>query len=137
MKHEMKVYIMGPKQLAGKSYIPFYKNIVAFSKNYFGRVVCTYPDFWVSNKTPRDHYKFIRKQIKSCDLLIAEASTPATGLGIQLEMAVRENIPVIALVKKGSKASALVMGLPVLRNIINYKSRRDLNLQLKRAFAKL
>ena len=75
-----KVYIMGPKQIAGKSYIPFYKNIVKFCKGYFEQVVCTYPDFWNSTRTPKEHYKFIRKQIAGCRLLVAEVSTPATGL---------------------------------------------------------
>ncbi|MDE1762290.1 MAG: hypothetical protein KGH78_03815 [Candidatus Micrarchaeota archaeon] len=131
----MKVYIMGPKQLATKGTIPFYENIVKFTKNYFKTVVCTYPDFWGSNKTPQQHYRFLKRVIRSCDWLIAEASTPATGLGVQLEMAVAYKIPVIALVKEGQKASTLVLGLPVLRETIVYKSQKDLNLKLAKAFA--
>jgi len=133
----MKVYIMGPKQLATKGTIPFYKNIVAFTKNYFKTVVCTYPDFWDSDKTPQQHYRFLKGVIKSCDYLIAEASTPATGLGVQLEMAVTYKIPVIALVKEGQKASTLVLGLPVLKKTIVYKNQKDLNSKLARAFAEI
>ncbi|MDE1827993.1 MAG: hypothetical protein KGH65_02435 [Candidatus Micrarchaeota archaeon] len=128
---------MGPKQLASKGAIPFYENIVAFTKNYFGKVVCTYPDFWDSKRSPRSHYNFMKSVIKSCDYLIAEVSTPATGLGIELEMAVTYKIPVIALVREGQKASHLALGVPVLRRIITYKDQKDLNPKLARAFAAL
>ncbi|MGI0141411.1 MAG: hypothetical protein ACREBF_02035 [Candidatus Micrarchaeales archaeon] len=133
----MKVYIMGPKQLAGKSYIPFYKNIVTFTKNYFTNVVCTYPDFWESKMAPKDHYGFLKRQIKSCDLLIAEVSVPATGLGVQLEMAVACKVPVIALVKEGCIPSTLAVGCPAVKSIVGYKGQKDLNLKLKMEFEKL
>ncbi|MDE1856214.1 MAG: hypothetical protein KGH49_03200 [Candidatus Micrarchaeota archaeon] len=128
---------MGPKQLASEDTIPFYKSIVAFSKKYFGDVVCTYPNFWDSDKTPSEHYEFMKNVISECDLLIAEVTTPATGLGVQLEMAVEYGIPVIGLLKKGSKASSLAAGLPVMKKVIEYASTEELQKQLSDEFAHL
>ena len=130
----MKVYIMGPKQLASQETIPFYKSIVAFSKKYFKEVVCTYPDFWDSKRTPAEHYTFMKKIIGECDLLVAEITTPATGLGVQLEMAVEYGIPVIGLLKRGSSASSLAAGLPMMKRIIEYGSLEQLETRLAEEF---
>lgn len=122
----MKVYIMGPKQLADSNTIPFYEQIVAFTKNYFDEVVCTYPDFWDSKLEIKENYAFMKNMVKGCDLLIAELSTPATGLGVQLEWAVEFNIPVIGILKKGEKASSLAAGLPKITKILEYNDQKEL-----------
>lgn len=128
---------MGPKQIAGNSYISFYKDMVKFCKYYFDEVVCTYPDFWESKRAPKEHYKFIRRQIESCKALVAEVSTPATGLGVQLQMAVEYKIPVIGIVRKGKKVSALAEGLPMMRSILVYSSMKELKKKLGPELARL
>lgn len=125
---------MGPKQLASDETIPFYKEIVAFTKKYFEDVVCTYPDFWESDRTPKRHYDFMKKVVGECKLLVAEITTPATGLGVELEMAVEYDIPVIGLLKKGSRASSLAAGLPMMKTIIEYGSMDELKTLLGNEF---
>lgn len=44
--------------------------------------------------------------LKDCDLMVAEVSYPATGLGIELGYADMYNIPILCIYKKGNKISS-------------------------------
>lgn len=57
---------------------------------------------------PHEHSKepFSSKDfLKGCDLFIAEVSKPSTGLGMELAWAKDMDVPVIFMLKKGSKHS--------------------------------
>lgn len=131
-----KVYVLGPIHLFGKSYIPVYKELSAVCRKHFDKVLCTYPDFWNFKGTPAQFYKITRRKITDCDLFIAEVTSPSTGVGMELQMAVENKIPVMALVKHGHKASSMVLGLPVLTKVIEYKTVRDLTLALDKALGR-
>jgi hypothetical protein len=62
--------------------------------------------------------------LKTCDLMIAEVSFPATGLGIELGWADAFNIPILLLHKKGVHVSSSAKLLT--ENIIEYDGSEDL-----------
>mgnify|MGYP000453326921 CR=1 FL=1 len=62
--------------------------------------------------------------IKNCDLMIAEVSFPATGLGIELGWANAFNCPIVFIYKKGAK---LAGSLKLLSDVfIEYNSTEDM-----------
>lgn len=61
---------------------------------------------------------------KGCDLMIAEVSIPATGLGIELGYAKILGIPVICVYKKGSDISRSLKY--ITNKMIEYNDSNDL-----------
>lgn len=128
------VYVFGPIYISGEDYLPVYKKINLVCEKYFDKVVGTYPDFWDSNESPRQFWDRTYETITTCDVFIAECSTPSHGVGMELQMAQQHDIPVIALVRedvKGFEKSLMVLGLPNLRVIIRYKDFDDLEAKLE------
>lgn len=75
---------------------------------------------------PHETEEFINSKniIKDCDLMIAEATYPATGLGIELGWAEILGKPVLCIYKKGSKTPG---SLKVVTNdFIEYTDSEDL-----------
>ncbi len=66
-----------------------------------------------------------------CDLIIAEVSYPATGLGIELGWADLLNVPIVCIYKKGSKASGSLK--VVTETFLEYSDTEDLILKTKEA----
>jgi len=62
--------------------------------------------------------------LKTCDLMIAEVSFPATGLGIELGWADCLGCPIICIYKKGSKISNSLKG--VTNKFIEYADEREM-----------
>ena len=131
-----KVYVFGPIHLFGRAYLPMYKKLVPLCRNYFDNVIATYPDFWSFKGTPKEFYKITVKKITDCDLFIAEVTSPSLGAGMELQMAVENKIPVIALAKEGVKISSMVLGLPTLQLVIRYKNEKDLLKKLDKVLNK-
>lgn len=91
-------------------------------------------------------YDWDRRMVEEADLLVAEASFPSTGLGIELQIAETSKIPVVMLVGDHGVnrtnpvhyknpdhsqhdlqigegiVSLMALGLPVIRQIVTYKS---------------
>ena len=132
-----KVYVFGPIYLFGESYIPVYKSLVSLCQKYFKIVIGTYPDFWDSKETPQAFYKRTVETIRDCDLFVAEVSSPSHGVGMELQMAVEYNIPVIALVKQGIdfQKSTMVLGMPGLRKVLRYIDQASLLIELEKEIA--
>lgn len=128
-----KVYIFGPIFISGEEYLPVYKALNKLCSNYFEKVIGTYPDFWDSKESPKDFYTRTYETIKDCDLFIVEVSSPSHGVGMELQIAQQQNIPVIAIVKNtiDISNSSMVLGLPVLKKTISYGDLADLLLQLE------
>lgn len=49
--------------------------------------------------------------VKNCDLLIAECSYPATGVGFEIATALYLNKPVLVVAHKDAKVSRLILGI--------------------------
>ncbi len=75
---------------------------------------------------PHETDKFFnsKERIKNSDLMIAEVTYPATGLGIELGWAEMLGMPVLCVSKKGSKISGSLK--VVTKYFIEYESSEDL-----------
>ena len=62
--------------------------------------------------------------IKNYDLVIAEVSIPATGLGIELGWADYSGTPILCIYEKGAKFSSSLKF--ITNNFIEYKNSNDL-----------
>lgn len=61
--------------------------------------------------TPEDVYKHDTQCVKDCDLLLAEASYPAIGLGFEIAIALNLGKQILAVAKTEAKVSRLVLGI--------------------------
>ena len=130
------VYVFGPIHLFGQDYLPVYKHLMKICKNYFDKVIGTYPDFWNSKETPREFYNRTYESIIKCDLFIGEVTSPSMGVGMEFQMAQEHNIPCIALCKEGFKPSVMITGIPCTKKVIFYKDLNDLSNQLEKEIKK-
>ena len=64
-----------------------------------------------------------------CDLIIAEVSYPATGLGIELGWADILKVPIICIYKNGSKVSGSLKA--ITDNFLEYSDEMDLIVKLE------
>ena len=60
--------------------------------------------------TNKEMYERVMKRLQNTDIVIAEMSSPSTGQGMELQEAVRLDIPIIIIAKNGSKISSTVLG---------------------------
>jgi hypothetical protein len=79
---------------------------------------------------------FVTKDIiKTCDVMVAEVSFPATGLGIELGWANAFERPIICIYRKGSKISGSLK--IVCKDFIEYTDKEDLIEKLENALSVL
>lgn len=84
----------------------------------------------------QDASDFVTKDIiKTCDVMIAEVSFPATGLGIELGWANAFECPIICIYRKGSKISGSLK--VVCENFIEYTDKEDMLKKLVSTLATL
>ncbi len=76
-----------------------------------------------------------KEAIESCSLLIADASVPSTGAGIEMGWANASGIPVIVIHEKGSLPSTVVKYLT--DTILEYENGGDLAEKLANALAQM
>ena len=72
--------------------------------------------------TNEEMYKRVMTLLKETDLVIAEMSSPSTGQGMELQEAVRLDIPIIIIAKKGSRISSTVLGCGKIKEVFFYDS---------------
>lgn len=70
-----------------------------------------------------------KSELKQTDVLIAEASLPSTGQGIELAQADAAKVPIICFFKTGSKPSSSLRF--VTDNVIEYSDIQDLLAKLQ------
>jgi len=72
--------------------------------------------------------------LERSDIVLAEVSTPSTGVGFEVAHALAMGIPVVCVHKKGASASAMVLGCPELRTYA-YADTEELRALIKRALS--
>ena len=79
-----------------------------------------------------DEFFNSKERIKNSDLMIAEVTYPATGLGIELGWAEMIGTPVLCVLRKGNKLSGSLK--VVTKDFIEYSDPEDLIKKLEKYF---
>ena len=125
-----QVLITGTVTSGGGERRPLYAALVATCQPYAERVYSPLDTMELQGSN-KERYQRAIELVSTSDLVIAEASVPSTGQGIEIQEACRRNVPLIVLAKAGSKVSGLVLGTPVLREVIHYDDLEQLQQALK------
>lgn len=80
--------------------------------------------------TNEEMYTRVMKLLQETNLVIAEMSSPSTGQGMELQEAVRLNIPIIIVAKVGSKISSTVLGSGKIKATLFYNDKDDIKKNL-------
>ena len=121
----MNIYFAGSIR-AGRTDTELYNKIIAFLKTH-GEVLTEHigdSNLSLEGQTQfSDKYIHDRdlKWLRSSDVIIAEVTIPSLGVGYEIGIAVKENIPVIALFRNDTekRLSAMIRGCENI-NIIEY-----------------
>lgn len=82
--------------------------------------ICGPLDTMKFSGTDQEKYERAMNIVSKSKAIIAEMSTISTGQGMELEEAIKYDIPVLVIAKTGSKISSLVKGAPNIFDIIYY-----------------
>ena len=77
-----------------------------------------------------ERYNRAMELLKETDIIVAEMSVPSTGQGMELQEAVRLDIPIIVIAKCESKISGLIKGSGKVKSILYYNNIEDIEEQL-------
>ena len=112
----MKIYFAGAIR-GGREDAQLYENLIAYLKEK-GQVLTEHigsTDIsWEGETTSKDEEIYNRdiKWLQSADIVVAEVTTPSLGVGYELGIAEKLNIPVLCLYRpgEGNRLSAMVSG---------------------------
>lgn len=124
--NKIDVYIFGPIHIYGDDFLPVYKELSSVCDKRFKKVIGTYPDFWDTDEDPDEFYKRTIREITDVDVFVAEVTTPSHGVGMELQMAYNNDIPVIALAKSEEDISSMVVGNPAVVELVRYDDPEEL-----------
>jgi len=83
------------------------------------------------NLTKAEVFKRDTNGVRGCDVIVAEASTPSHGIGMELMLAHILGKRIICVYRSGTKLSWMIQGLPNAV-LIEYKNERDLRKKLSK-----
>jgi len=112
----MKIYFAGAIR-GGREDAQLYENLIAYLKEK-GEVLTEHIGntnlSWKGETTSKDEEIYNRdiKWLQSADIVVAEVTTPSLGVGYELGIAEKLNIPVLCLYRpdKNNRLSAMVSG---------------------------
>ena len=125
----MKILITGAVANADEESKHLYKMIIELCKEY-SNVIYSPIDTMQFKGTNAERYKRAMELLQSTNFIIAEMSVTSTGQGMELQEAVRLNIPIIIVAKENSKISGLILGTEKVMDVIYYKDIKDLEEKL-------
>ncbi len=80
--------------------------------------------------TARDVYEIDREKVVSSDLVIAYVGAPSLGVGIEIEIACENNVPVLLLMENAAQVSRMARGNPGVAAEIRFQDFDDALIQL-------
>ena len=115
----MKIYFAGAIR-GGREDAQLYEKLIAYLKEK-GQVLTEHigsTDLsWEGETSSKDEEIYNRdiKWLQSADIVVAEVTTPSLGVGYELGIAEKLNIPVLCLYRpdKGNRLSAMISGNPI------------------------
>lgn len=125
-KNERKnrILITGSVLGSDESSIDIYRSLITIigESNFKNISTEIYSPLDTMKFTGNDYERYERAMniLKDTDVVIAEMSNVSTGQGMELQEAVRLNIPILVIAKSGSKISGLVKGCKNVKDIIYY-----------------
>lgn len=124
-KNRDRILITGSVLNSDKSSVEKYEKIISFIDRDKYEV---YSPLDTMKFVGNDEEKYNRAMdlLKDTKLMIAEMSSISTGQGMELQEAVRLEIPVLVIAKNESKISSLVKGCKNIKGIIYYENIEDI-----------
>ncbi len=121
-----RILITGSVLVADKDSVEIYEKMVSLiDKDKY--LVSSPIDTMKFQGDDKARYERAMNLLQDTKKIIAEMSTVSTGQGMELQEAIRRNIPVLVIAKTGSKISGLVKGCPNLVDIIFYDNIDDVS----------
>ncbi len=113
----MKVYFTasssGSRQTNRENYLQILETVKSLkyqiTNPYYAATVKDDENTDIKTQESNDVFDTLRKQIIDSDCVIAEITVPSTSLGIQIEYALNNKIPVLCLYKKGGNGDLPLM----------------------------
>ncbi len=126
---EKSILITGTVLSASSNSTEIYEKLVKICKNISDNVSSPL-DTMKFKGNDFERYNRAMELLQNTSIIIAEMSIPSTGQGMELQEAIRLNIPIIAIVKNGSKVSGLVKGSGKVKSILYYDNIEDIKEEL-------
>lgn len=123
------IMITGTITSAKEDSLKIYETLVEELSQYTGKIYSPI-DTIKFKGTNEEMYTRVMKLLQETDLVIAEMSSPSTGQGMELQEAVRLNIPIIIVAKVGSKISSTVLGSGKIKATLFYNDKDDIKKNL-------
>jgi len=121
--------ITGTVTSSNNESIEIYNKIIDTCKKYSENIYSPL-DTMQFKGSNEERYKRAMALLQRTKLIVAEMSTPSTGQGMELQEAVRLNIPIIILAKEGSQVSGLLLGTNNIKSVIYYDNVEMLQTEL-------
>lgn len=119
------IMITGTITNAGEESLKIYQILVEELSQYASNIYSPIDTIKFKGSS-EEMYERVMKMLQSTDLVIAEMSSPSTGQGMELQEAVRLNIPIIVIAKNGSKISSTVLGSRKIKKVIFYNEKEEI-----------
>ena len=123
-KIKNRILITGAVLGSDESSKDIYQNLISIIDEYNSKNMPTevYSPLDTMKFTGTDNERYERAMsiLKDTSIVIAEMSNVSTGQGIEIQEAVRLNIPILVIAKSGSKISGLIKGCKNIKDIIYY-----------------
>ena len=130
MNKYRNIMITGTITTAGEESLKIYKVLVEELSQYASNIYSPIDTIKFKGSS-EEMYVRVMKLLQSTDLVIAEMSSPSTGQGMELQEAVRLNIPIIIIAKNGSKISRTVLGSGKIKKVIFYDKKEEIKGKFK------
>lgn len=125
LKTKNRILITGTVLTANNDSIDTYNKLISLIDNTKFQI-STPLDTMEFKGTDLERYERAMNLLKDTKLLIAEMSNPSTGQGMELQEAIRLNIPILIIAKNESKISSLIKGCRNVKHIIYYNDVEDI-----------
>lgn len=126
---EKSILITGTVMTASSDSIEIYEKLVKIFKNINDNVSSPL-DTMKFKGNDFERYNRAMELLQNTSIIVAEMSIPSTGQGMELQEAIRLNIPIIVIAKNGSKVSGLVKGSGKVKSILYYDNIEDIEEEL-------
>ncbi len=118
----MRVFIAGPLTDPSDRRTEFYEAIGELCRSLGLEVFLPHLDTSAVDEPADDRVVFFQDSdgLSGCDLVIAEVTQPAHGVGAELMQAYLQHKPVICLLARGATVSRMISGNPAVEVILRY-----------------